>query len=116
VERSSNTSAGTTRWRRREAQDRVTQATTAYTKAATAIGERYYATYTFLAAVGDLIERKQDVDSHLYRLDLELNKRRFNHYCDQIKLWNESNNQLRSGIDFALERPVQMRTYEKLSD
>lgn len=98
-----------------EAQDRVTQATTAYTKAATAIGERYYATYTFLDAVGDLIERKQDVDSHLYQLDLELNKRRFNHYYDQIKLWNESNDQLLSGIDFDLDRPVQIKEHTRAS-
>ncbi len=89
-----------------EAHDRVARATAAYDKAAAAIGVRYYATYVFLDAIKDLVNRKDDVDSHLYRLDLELNKRRFDDYYGQLKRWNETNEQILTEIDFALDRPV----------
>lgn len=89
-----------------EAQDQVGRATAAYGKAAAAIGVRYYATYVFLDSIKDLISRKEDINTHLYRLDLELNKHRFDDYYSQLKRWNETNEQILGEIDFALDRPV----------
>ena len=89
-----------------EAQDQITRATAAYVKAATAIDTRRYATFVFLDAVQDLINRKEDVGSPLFELDLELNKRRFDNYYSQLNLWNEANDQILGEIDFGLDRPV----------
>jgi hypothetical protein len=89
-----------------EATDHVTRATAAYDRATNAIEERHYATYLFLFAIRDLINRKQEVDSQLYRLDRQLSNRRFDDYFAQLKRWNETNGLLVGEIDFALDQPI----------
>ena len=99
-----------------EAQDQIVRATGAYYRAAKAMDERRYATLIFFDAVGDMISRKQDVDSHLYRLDLEQNQLRYRNYYTQLNLWNETNDQILGEIDFELDRPVGIRARKRASD
>lgn len=89
-----------------KAQDELTRAQAAYRKVSTAMGERRYATLLFIDAVEDFTKRKKDVDSHVFRLDLKLNRERFDQYYKKLKDWNESNDQIIDEIDFALDRPA----------
>ena len=89
-----------------EAQNIAAQAQATYDRAAAAVAQRSYATFVFIDAVTELANRKVDVDSHLYRLDLALNKLRFDRYHDQLKSWNEGSDQMIGDIDFHLDRPV----------
>jgi hypothetical protein len=92
-----------------QAGERVTRATAAYDKAAAAIGRRHYATLLFLSSVHDLMNHKPDIDSHLFQLNLTLNKGRFERYYEIVKDWNENYNQIIAELDFALDGPVGIR-------
>jgi hypothetical protein len=77
-----------------------------YNQAVQAFSKRYYATFLFLPTVRNLVNRKADVDTHLYKLDFELNQHRFNVFFDQLQDWNENYDQLLTNIDYNLDRPI----------
>lgn len=89
-----------------EAQNVAARAQATYEQTAAAMAQRSYATYVFVDALTDLINRKKEVDSHLYRLDLALNQSRFKRFYDQVQSWNESSDQMVGDIDFNLDHPV----------
>jgi hypothetical protein len=88
------------------ATDRAARAKTAYEAAARAISERYDAAKLFLDAANDLANRKTDIPSKLFVLDLERNKQHVNAFYDQLKRWNTSYDQLLSDIDSHMDRPI----------
>jgi hypothetical protein len=90
-----------------EASDRATRANAAYEKASVALGKRYYSTFLYLAAVRDLANLKS-ANTRLYELNLELNRRRFEAYYQQLRDWNETYDQMLTEIDFSMDRPVQI--------
>jgi hypothetical protein len=92
--------------RLQNASDRVTKATGTYERAASAIGKRYYATFLFVPSIRDTINNKDVVDSEIYKMQATLNKRRIEAYYDQVKVWNETYDQLITDIDYDLDRPV----------
>jgi hypothetical protein len=97
-------------WRNSTALQRATaqaeHALSTFQKASIAINKRYYATYLFLGATRDLANRKTDVDSKLYKLDVDLSQQRFNGFYTQLKSWNEDYDQILTAIDYSLDGPV----------
>jgi hypothetical protein len=92
--------------RLQDAIDHATRAREAYERASKAVGERIYSTTLFVDAVRELANRAEDVDSHLFKLDLALLQGRFNAFYGQLKTWNETYDQMLSDIDFHLDRPL----------
>jgi hypothetical protein len=90
-----------------EASDRANSANMAYGKASIAIGKRYYSTFLYLAAVRDLANLKS-ANNHLYQFNLDLNRRRFDAFYQQLRDWNETYDQILTEIDFSMDRPVQI--------
>jgi hypothetical protein len=88
-----------------EASDRVNNANMAYVKSSIAIGKRYYSTFLYLAAVRDLANLNS-ANSHLYAFNLDLNRRRFDAYYQQLRDWNETYDQMLTEIDFNMDQPV----------
>jgi hypothetical protein len=93
---------------------RAEHAVSAFQNASLAISKRYYATFLFLAATRDLANRKTDVDSKLYKLDLDLSQQRFDAFYTQLKSWNEQYDQILTTIDYSLDGPVLGR-HERVS-
>jgi hypothetical protein len=89
------------------ANDRATRANTAYEKASMAVGKRYYSTFLYLAAVRDLANLKS-ANTRLYELSIELDRRRFDAYYQQLRDWNETYDQMLTEIDFSMDRPVEI--------
>ena len=105
-------------WRNSTALQKATsqaqKAVEAFDKASLAVSQRYYATYLYLDAARDLANRKADVDSKLYKLDLDLNQQRFRAFYQQLKAWNENYDQILTNIDYSLDGAV-LGKHERVS-
>lgn len=82
------------------------RAVATFQKASIAVNKRYYATFLYLAAARDLVNRKNDVDNKLYKLDSELSQQRYRAFYVQLKSWNDDYDQTLSAIDYNLDGPV----------
>jgi hypothetical protein len=92
--------------RLQNATDRVTKAAATYDRAASAIGKRYYASFLFVPSARDMINTSSTAENEIYKMQTALNRRRVDAYYDQIKLWNETYDQLITDIDYNLDRPL----------
>lgn len=126
--------------RLQEATDVATRAKKSSEEANAAIGRRYYATYTFMAALRQLHKQKArgpalsgaersettggpgipDVpkpvaepaqSDALDRLENDLHEQRFQSYYEQLKQWNETIDQLLTEVDYTLDVPVFMHAH-----
>lgn len=130
--------------RLRDATEVETRAKKSSEEVTAAIGRRYYATYTFMAALRELNKQKAkgpalasntersetsggpsipslpQPESEplgldvLARLENDLNESRFEHYYEQLKQWNEMIDQLLTEVDYALDVPVFMHAHGAL--
>jgi hypothetical protein len=98
------------------ATDRATHARNVYDKVATAVGKRIYATFLYLPAVYKLTNRKGDNDSSLFKYDMDLNRRRFDAYFEQLHEWNDNYETFLTEIDYALDRPLLSNKNTSLGD
>jgi hypothetical protein len=90
----------------KSASEVAANASATYAQAVQVISKRYYATFLFLPSVRNMANRKEEVDGHLYKLDSELNQKRFNGYYEQLQSWNENYDQILTAIDRNLDRPI----------
>jgi hypothetical protein len=97
-----------------KATSQAQKAVEAFDKASLAVSQRYYATLLYLDATRDLANRKTDVDSKLYKLDLDLNQQRFRAFYQQLKTWNENYDQILTNIDYSLDVAV-LGKHERVS-
>jgi hypothetical protein len=96
-------------------QDATAQASRAaamYDKAASTIGAMSYSTFLAIVATQDIVNRKSAPTSDIGKFNASLDVQRLTAYYDQLTRWNEGYDQLLSGIDFALDRPLLRRTGE----
>ena len=101
--------------------ERVSLAKATYEKASEAISARYYASKLYLDAALEL-NRNHEVEAKPFKaIDLDLNKKHFNSFHEQMKTWSNSYDQLLSDIDFNMDRPllwhserVSVRNFDKL--
>jgi hypothetical protein len=126
--------------RLQEATDVATRAKKSSEEVTAAIGRRYYATYTFMAALRQLYKQKPkspalssaggsettggppipnlpqpdpeppQLDA-MSRLDNNLNEQRFKSYYEQLKQWNETIDQLLTEVDYSLDVPAFMHAH-----
>jgi hypothetical protein len=97
-----------------KATSQAQKAVEAFDKASLAVSQRYYATFLYLDATRDLANRKTDVDSKLYKMDLDLNQQRFKAFYQQLKSWNENYDQMLTNIDYSLDGSV-LGKHERVS-
>jgi hypothetical protein len=88
------------------ATDTATAATAVYQEAAAEIGQRHYATLTFIPAVTDLINRKDSSESGLSKSAFDLDRQRFTLYYQMLTNWNGRYDRLITGVDYSLDRPI----------
>jgi len=92
--------------RLQDATARAAHAVAMYDKAAATIGAISYSTFLAIVATQDLVNRKNPPTSDIGRFNASLDVQRLTAYYDQLTRWSEGYDQLLSGIDFALDRPL----------
>lgn len=85
--------------------ERSALAKTAYHQASDAISKRFYATKLYLDAAIAL-NRKDAAADKLHDIELKFNQGNIDHYNEQMKIWNDTYDQILSDIDFYMDRPI----------
>jgi hypothetical protein len=92
--------------RLQDATAQASRAATMYDKAATTIGAISYSTFLAIVATPDLVNRKTPPTSDIGKFNASLDAQRLTAYYDQLTRWSEGYDELLTGVDFALDRPL----------
>jgi hypothetical protein len=92
--------------RLQSASDRTTKAGEVYEKAAMAIGTRYYATFSYLAAVQAAVNTKDNSERIIAKETTDENQKTVAFYYDELKDWNTGYDLLLTAIDYNLDRSI----------
>jgi hypothetical protein len=92
--------------RLQEATDTASAATSVYNETAAGIGQRHYATFTFIPAVSDLVNRKSNADVGLSKSAFDLDRDRFTSYYQMLTNWNVQYDRLITDVEYSLDRPI----------
>jgi hypothetical protein len=88
------------------ATDTAAAATAVYQEAAAEIGQRQYATSMFIAAVSDLVNRKDGTEVGLSKSAFDLDRQRVTSYYQMLTNWNDTYDRLITDVDYSIDRPI----------
>lgn len=88
------------------ATDTAAAATAVYQEAAAEIGQRQYATLMFIAAVSDLVNRKDGTEVGLSKSAFDLDRQRVTSYYQMLTNWNDTYDRLITDVDYSIDRPI----------
>jgi hypothetical protein len=88
------------------ATETATKAASAYRDAASAIGQRYYASFVIVDAIEDLNGKSDEAKNQLSAAVDKTSRARFDSYYAMLAAWNENYAHLLTEIDNRLDRPI----------
>jgi hypothetical protein len=91
------------------ASDEANAASKTFEQASSQSDKRFYATFLFNVAVKGIASRRASGDTkpdQLNKYDIDVQKKRYQDFYDQLVSWNQNYNQLLHNISYDLDRPL----------